>query len=145
MVQRFYILVLLAGLLACAKTESANTPEAAAIPTALPEKIDFFIENDRYEEALSALENEPVNEETLQLREKAHLNYGIHTVYQADPSTMRENANKGLRQFIKVLDINRDNEKAISEIENIMSIYASLNRSPEESVLEELRRLGFNY
>lgn len=144
MLSRICLVLLIATMWACSQTEETKAPEAQ-VPEALPEKVDFFIEQDRYEDALAALENEPVNEETLKLREKTHLNYGIFTIYQSDPSAMRENANKGLREFIKALDINRDNEKAISEIENIMSIYSSMSRSPEEDVLEDLRRLGFNY
>lgn len=145
MLKRMLFSLVFIGMLACSKTDETNTQSSAAIPAALPEKIDFFIEQDRYEEAFAALENEPANEQTLKLKEKTHLNYGIHTVYQSDPSSMRENANKALREFIQVLDINRDNEKAISEIDNIMTIYASLNRSPEEDILEDLKRLGFNY
>jgi len=123
-----------------------QNPQNRQVPESLSEKIDFFIEQDEYEKALTTLEEQAPSEQTDKLREKTHLNYGIHLIYQSVPENMRENANNALRQFIEVLKINPNNEKAISEIDQIMSIYATFpDRSPREDILEDLRRLGFDY
>jgi hypothetical protein len=58
---------------------------------------------------------------------------------------MRDKMNSALRQYIEVLKINPDNEKATSEIEQILDIYSSFpDRSPDADVLEALKQLGFN-
>ena len=142
---RLVYLLLIAFMFTACQSET-ETKEAAPEPATLSEKIDQLIEADEYEEALTLLEAEEVSEEILGLQEKTHLNYGLFIIYNSDPSKMRENANNGLRQFIKVLDINRGNDKAVSEIEQIMGIYATFpDRGPDEDVMEDLRRLGFNY
>ena len=59
---------------------------------------------------------------------------------------MRQRMTGALEQFIKVLKINPDNQKAISEIEQIMSIYATMpDKSPGEEIMNDLQELGFNY
>ncbi len=145
-----FIIISFTFMLSACEQKQEQSAEAAPAPDlismSLSEQIDYYIAQDEYETALARLDEEEVNQDILQLKEKVHLNYGIHIVYNADPAQMRENANNGLRQFIKVLDINRSNDKAISEIEQIMGIYATFpDRSPDEEVVEELRRLGFNY
>jgi hypothetical protein len=143
-----FIIISLSLLLTGCEQKAQQNEEAAPdlSSMSLPEEIDYYISQDQYETALARLDEEEVDQDILMLKEKVHLNYGIHIVYNADPSQMRENANNGLRQFIKVLDINRSNDKAISEIEQIMGIYSTFpDRAPDEDVVEELRRLGFNY
>lgn len=57
---------------------------------------------------------------------------------------MRDKMNGALAQYIEVLKINENNEKAISEIEQIIGIYATFpDRSPEPEIVEELKKLGF--
>lgn len=140
--------ILIALTVACSEQkEQTNTETDVDLSSlSIPEQIDALIAIDKYDEALAILEEEEVNKDNLRLKEKVHLNYGIYIIYNADPSQMRENANNGLRQFIAVLDINRNNDKAVSEIEQIMGIYSTFpDRSPAEDVMEDLRRLGFNY
>jgi hypothetical protein len=51
-----------------------------------------------------------------------------------------------LEQFIEVLKINPDNEKARKEIRQIMGIYNTMpEKSPGEDIVSELNELGFNY
>jgi len=139
---KFLLILITVGVFACSKAETDTPPQ----PASLQEEIDLLIEQDQYEQALARLSEKDASEEVAKLKEKTHLNYGIHLIYQSVPENMRENANNALRQFIEVLKINPDNEKAISEIDQIMSIYATFpDRSPREDILEELRRLGFDY
>lgn len=138
--KKLFILFLIAGLTACADTkkEDMNTKSLA-------EKVDFFLENDQYADALTLLENQDDSEEVATLTEKTHLNYGLFLEYRdSNVSNMRDKMNGALEQYIKVLKINPDNEKAVSEIEQILGIYSTFeDRSPDEKVMEELRNLGF--
>lgn len=59
---------------------------------------------------------------------------------------MRDRMTSALEQYIAVLKINPDNEKARSEIEQIMSIYNTMpDKSPGEEIISQLNELGFNY
>ena len=110
----------------------------------LDQQVDNLIAEDKFEEALTLLEDQPQSEEVMARKEEVHLQYGIHLIYNAEPTDMRENANHALRQFISVLEINPDNEKAIAETEQILSIYRTFpDRQPAEDVLEKLEELGF--
>ena len=143
-----FIIIFLSLIFTGCEQKAQQKQEAAPdlSSMSLSEEIDYYISQDQYETALTRLDEEEVDQGILMLKEKVHLNYGIHIVYNADPSQMRENANNGLRQFIKVLDINRSNDKAVSEIEQIMGIYATCpDRSPAEDVMDDLKRLGFKY
>lgn len=131
---------LLAGFMACGQQES--TPQ----PKSLDEQITAFIQADEYDDAFALLQKQDENEQVLRLKEKTHLNYGLFLVYKdADITSMRDKMNGALRQFIEVLRINPDNEKAVSEIEQILGIYSTFpNRQPEEDVLIDLKQLGFD-
>ncbi|MEO9884545.1 MAG: hypothetical protein ABJR05_03295 [Balneola sp.] len=134
------ILFLIAGLAACADTkkEDMNTKSLA-------EKVDFFLENDQYSDALTLLESQEENEEVMTLKEKTHLNYGLFLEYRdSNVTNMRDKMNGALAQYVEVLKINPDNEKAVSEIEQILGIYSTFeDRKPDEKIAEELRKLGF--
>ena len=138
--EKLFILFLIAGLTACADTkkEDMNTKS-------LGEKVEFFLENDQYTDALTLLENQDASEEVATLTEKAYLNYGLFLEYRdSNVSNMRDKMNGALVQYIEVLKINPDNEKAVSEIEQILGIYSTFeNRTPDEKVMEDLRNLGF--
>lgn len=109
----------------------------------LEQQVDQLVTEAKFDEAMSLLD-ESSSEEALQLREEVHLRHGIYLIYNADPSQMRENANNALREFVAVLELNPDNEKARAEIEQILGIYRSFpDRQPAEDVLEELRDFGF--
>ena len=94
---------------------------------------------------MAILDGKPVSPEVVALKEEVHLKHGIHLIYNSDPSQMRENANLALREFIAVLEINPENEKAIAETEQILGIYRTFpNRSPEPEIMEKLGELGFD-
>lgn len=116
-------------------------------PENLNERIDFLIEQNRYDDALSLLQDEDRNdEEILLLLEKTHLNYGMHSMNTFDQTEMRTRMNNALIQFTEVLKINAQNEVARNQIVQIMDIYSTIpNREPEPHVLEGLRSVGFNY
>lgn len=111
------------------------------------EQIDLLIENNDYETALEILEEMDQNNPEIQtLREKTHLNYGLHSMTTFDETEMRTRMNNALAQFTEVLRINPQNTVAREQIEQIMGIYATIpNRQPEPEVLEGLREIGFDY
>jgi hypothetical protein len=113
----------------------------------LSEQIDRLIENNRYETALSRLDEEDRNDpEILSLYERTHLNYALHSMNTFDETEMRTRMNRALVQFTEVLRINPQNAVAREQIEQIMMIYATIpDRDPEPEVLEGLREVGFNY
>lgn len=110
--------------------------------------VNQMIKNDQFEQALSRLdEMDQLPDTTRQrLREKAHLNYGLYLEYRADDQSMRERMTSALRQFIEVLHINRENQKALSEIKQIMGIYGTMpEKSPPSDIKKELNALGVRY
>ena len=135
---------MLVVLLACNNYERREAPEASN-PASISEKVEMMLDNDQYVEALALLDEQNETPGILTLKEKTHLNYGLFLVYRdSDITNMREKMNNGLRQFIETIKLNPDNEKAISEIEQILGIYATFpDRSPDKDVTEALEELGF--
>ena len=82
----------------------------------------------------------------MKLKEMTHLNYGLFLEYRdSNVTNMRDKMNNALREYVKVLRINPNNEKAITEIEQILGIYATFgNRTPDEDVTSDLKELGFS-
>jgi hypothetical protein len=113
----------------------------------ISEQIDLLIENNDYETALDILDDMDQDDPEIQtLREKTHLNYGLHSMSTFDQTEMRTRMNNALTQFTEVLRINPRNTVAREQIEQIMAIYATIpNRQPEPEVLEGLREIGFDY
>ena len=111
----------------------------------IEERIDYLIEDDRYEDALEALEDEDRNDPEIRtLLEKTHLNYGLHNMNTFDGTEMRTRMNDALRQFTEVLKINENNDMARNQINQILQIYDTIpDRQPEEDVLEGLREVGY--
>lgn len=119
-------------------------------PENLEAQINELISNDNYTEALSLLDDADPNEtkaDITELKEKTHLNYGLFLEYRGpEDSSMRDRMTSALEQYIEVLKLNPDNEKARAEIQQIMSIYETMpEKSPGEDILAELRELGFDY
>ncbi len=122
----------------------------AGTPENLSERIDQLIAEDNYVQALELLENaDPAETEAdlNRLKEKTHLNYGIYLEYRGpEDSSMRDRMTSALEQYIAVLQINPENQKARSEIEQIMSIYSTMpDKSPGQEIVSQLNELGFNY
>lgn len=119
-------------------------------PENLGKTVDQLIAEDNYSKALEYIENaDPATTEADldKLREKTHLNYGLYLEYRGpEGSSMRDRMTNALEQYIAVLKLNPQNEKARSEIEQIMGIYSTMpDRSPGEEIVAELNKLGFDY
>jgi tetratricopeptide (TPR) repeat protein len=136
----FSLLLLTVTFIAC----SSSTPEN------ISKKIDQLIAEDNYQQAIELLQNaDPKNADAdlPKLKEKTFLNYGLFLEYRGpEGSSMRDRMTSALEQFIKVLNINSENQKARSEVKQIMSIYDTMpNRSPGEEIMNDLRKLGFDF
>ena len=138
---RFILLLLLSALfISC----SSSTPEN------LSEEVDRLIAEEEYQEAIKLLENADDSEneaDVAELKEKTYLNYGLFLEYRGpEGSSMRDRMTSALEQFIKVLEVNPENQKARSEIKQIMGIYETMpNRSPGDEILKDLEALGIEY
>lgn len=144
MIKRNVFLMLLMGLLmmACGgETAERN------LDMSMNEQVDLLIEQNEYEAALDLLSDKDRSDpEVARMLEKTHLNYGLHSMNTFDSTEMRTRMNNALTQFTEVLKINPDNTVARDQIQQIMSIYATIpNRSPDDDVLEGLRDVGFDY
>ena len=138
------ICVLSISFMSCSSnSEEQNSTLSSTVDIAL--QIDKLVAEDKYTEALELLEGQPDSPEILTLKEMTHLNYGLFLEYRdANVTNMRDKMNNALREYVKVLRINPDNEKAISEIEQILGIYATFgNRAPAEDVVADLEEFGF--
>lgn len=138
------ICVLSISFMSCSSSsEEQNSTVSSTIDIAL--QIDKLVAEDKYTEALELLEGQPDSPEILTLKEMTHLNYGLFLEYRdANVTNMRDKMNNALREYVKVLRINPDNEKAISEIEQILGIYATFgNRAPADDVVTDLKEFGF--
>lgn len=123
---------------------SSQTPEN------LTERVDNHIESDEYTEAIELLENadpEETDADLALLKEKTYLNYGLYLEYRGpEDSSMRDRMTSALQQYIEVLNINPENQKARTEIEQIMGIYETMpDRTPGDDILAALRDHGFSY
>ncbi len=138
------ISVLSISFMSCSSSsEEQNSTLSSTVDIAL--QIDKLVAEDKYTEALELLEGQPDSPEILALKEMTHLNYGLFLEYRdANVTNMKDKMNNALREYVKVLRINPDNEKAISEIEQILGIYATFgNRAPAEDVVADLEEFGF--
>ena len=138
------IYVLSINFMSCSSSsEEQNSTVSSTVEIAL--QIDKLVAEDKYTEALELLAGQPNGPEILTLKEMTHLNYGLYLEYRdSNVTNMRDKMNNALREYVKVLRINPDNEKAISEIEQILGIYATFrNRAPAEDVVADLEEFGF--
>lgn len=115
-------------------------------PGTLDEKVDQYIEQDRYEEALRLLEGENREDpEVRMLLEKTHLNYALNSMSTFDAGEMRTRMNTALMQFVEVLKINPENSVAKNQIEQILGVYDTIpNRDPEPEAIQALQEIGIN-
>ena len=129
----------------CSSNGEADVDSAAPSNVDIALQINELVAEDKYTEALELLEGIPESPEILILKEMTHLNYGLFLEYRdANITNMRDKMNNALREYVKVLRINPDNEKAISEIEQILDIYSTFgNRAPEDDVVSDLKEFGF--
>lgn len=130
------------GLLAACSQEKGEAENSQQMT--LEQQVTQLITEANFEQAMSLLDSQAESQEVTDLKEEVHLQHGIYLIYNSDPSEMRENANNALREFIAVLEINPENDKARAETEQILGIYRSFpDRQPAQDVLEKLKELGF--
>lgn len=143
--KKLFIIAVIVSFTACSQNEESQSNTEIAESASLTERIDVLLDNDQYIEAVEILKNEEDSEEVLLLREKTYLNFGLYLEYRdSNVTNMRDKMNGALRQYIQVLRINPDNEKAITEIEQILGIYSTFpDRSPDPDIMAELEELGF--
>lgn len=134
--------ILLIVMLAGCSSGSANEQRAGT----LDEKVDQYIEQDRYEEALRLLDGEDKEDpEVRLLLEKTHLNYALNSMSTFDAGEMRTRMNTALIQFVEVLKINPENSVARNQIEQILGVYDTMpERNPEPEAIEALQEVGIN-
>lgn len=123
---------------------------ASKTPENLPKRVDQLIAEDNYTQALTLLndaDSTQTDADLPKLKEKTYLNYGLYLEYRGpEGSTMRDRMTSALEQYIAVLNINPQNQKARSEIQQIMDIYSTMpEKSPGEEIMNDLRELGFDY
>lgn len=118
-------------------------------PKNITKAVDQYIAQDDYKKALDVLssaDSTQTDADLKLLREKVHLNYGLFLEYRGrEGMQMRERMTGALRQYIKTLKINPNNQKARAEVKQIMSIYATMPTSPGEDIISELQKLGFSF
>ena len=138
---RFFSLLLLSVLFVSC---SSSGPEDVA------KKVDQLIAEDNYQQAIELLndtDSTQIEADLSKLKEKTYLNYGLYLEYRGpEGSSMRDRMTSALEQYIKVLNINPKNQKARSEVKQIMGIYSTMpDKSPGEEILTDLRELGFDF
>lgn len=119
-------------------------------PENLPKKVDQLISEDNYTQALTLLNDANPDEteaDLAKLKEKTYLNYGLYLELRGpEGSSMRDRMTSALEQFIEVLKLNPNNQKARTEINRIMGIYSTMpDKSPGQDIMDDLRKLGFNF
>ncbi|WP_445664190.1 hypothetical protein [Fodinibius sp. AD559] len=119
-------------------------------PENVSERVNQLIAEDNYTQALDILTNtdpQQSDADIPKLKEKTYLNYGLYLEYRGpEDSTMRDRMTSALEQYIEVLKLNPDNQKARKEIQQIMGIYQTMpDKSPGEDIVAELNKLGFDY
>ena len=139
--QIIYVFTLSLILISCGE----EAPEQN-LDMSLEDRINLLIEQDEYETALETLSGEDISDPDIaRLKEKTHLNYGLHSMNTFDQTEMRTRMNNALVQFTEVLRINPDNSVAREQAQQILDIYATIpDRSPEEDVMDGLRDVGFD-
>lgn len=136
-----YLFALCLALISCGEETAEQN-----LDMPLGDRIDLLIEQNEYETALDVLSDREMSDpEISQLKEKVHLNYGLHSMNTFDQTEMRTRMNNALTQFTEVLRINPDNDMARQYAQQILDIYATIpDRSPDEDVKEGLRDVGFD-
>lgn len=119
-------------------------------PQNVSERVDQLIAEDNYTQAIDILKDADAEETDANLstlKEKTYLNYGLYLEYRGpEGSTMRDRMTSALEQYIEVLKINPNNQKARTEIDQIMGIYSTMpDKSPGNEIISELNDLGFDY
>lgn len=123
----------------------SSTTEAPSMT--LEDQVSALVAEKKFEEALKVLKSADTNEPAVKaLLAKTHLDYGIHIEYEDNTiPSMRDKMVGALYQYIEVLKLEPENEKAIAEIDQIIGIYQTMpGRTLPADILEELRARGLD-
>jgi hypothetical protein len=134
-------------LLAFVFTFAACTGTTDAPSMTLEDQVGALVAELKFEEAIKVIKSADMNEPSVKaLLAKTHLDYGIHIEYNDNTiPTMRDKMVGALYQYIEVLKLQPDNEKAIAEIDQIIGIYQTMpGRTLPADILEELRARGMD-
>lgn len=144
------VVAVVVALTACgSETREPEVSQLQAVPTPAPveypadfdtfslqQKVEFYIENDLYTEALDALRGQDeADEQIRELKIAAHMTYGLYLTY-GSLTDMRTRMPEALRHYRKVVELDPENAQAKAEIEQIEGIYRSLNREIPQGVAE---------
>ncbi len=123
----FVVAALLVG--AC-----STTPETPAIPTGAADRVAYFIQQDLYDEALTAAAQADTTEAArAELLFAAHYTYGMYLM-NPEQGNMREVMPRALRHLRRALELNPNSAEAKANIELIEGIYTQMGREiPEGS------------
>lgn len=145
-----YLFMMMAGaLLLFAGCASDNSDDAKAsaqeqemsqepVPEGpVLEQVQFLVDNNRFEEALEKLKAEDTSEPQIRtaLRD-THFLYGEWLMYHADSVQMNVRMPTALRHFRRVVEMEPDNEAAQANIQQIESVYRSMDRPIPEGIAE---------
>jgi hypothetical protein len=136
----FISISLLLAIVSCGG--AAQTPESNPEPKPVPEgttqeQVQFLVDADRYTEALDILREQDSDEPEIRTMQRdVHLLYGVWLVDHAQNMDMRVNMPEALRQFRRVLELDPDNRIAQANIQQIETIYKSLNREIPQGVAQ---------
>ncbi len=134
-------------LLAVVLTLSACSGTTEAPSLTLEDQVAALVAEKKFDEALKVLKTADTNEPAVKaLLAKTHLDYGIYIEYDDNTiPTMRDKMVGALYQYIEVLKLEPENEKAIAEIDQIIGIYQTMpGRTLPADIIEELRARGLD-
>lgn len=138
----FFVLIILFS--ACGNQTEPQVAEQQAVT--LEEQVAALVEEKKFDDAINLLKLADTNEpNVLALLAKTHLDYGIYIEYDNNDIPMRDKMTGALRQYIEVLKLEPENEKAIAEIDQIIGIYQTMpGRTLPADILDELRARGLD-
>lgn len=115
-------------------------------PASLEDQVAALTAEKNYEDAIELLKTADTNEPAVRaLLAKTHLEYGIYVEYEDNSLEMRDKMTTALRQYIEVLKLEPENEKAMAEIDQIIGIYQTMpGRTIPADILDELRGFGLD-
>ncbi len=134
-------------LLAIVFTFAACTGATDAPSMTLEDHVGALVAELKFEEAIKMIKSADTNEPSVKaLLAKTHLDYGIHIEYNDNTiPSMRDKMVGALYQYIEVLKLQPENEKAMAEIDQIIGIYQTMpGRTLPADIVEELRARGMD-
>lgn len=133
------VFAVLSMFIACNQAEAPQQPETPPVDLSamtLSGKVEYHIENNQYDEAFALVRAaDQANPEVLELLLATHMTYALELTY-GSLTDQRTRMPEALRHYRRVLELDPGNQRAVAEIEQIESIYRSLNREIPQGVAE---------